>query len=127
MCSNEMDNRNKVSRRCRTRCMAKRSMYKCPVTLCLLTQTRSVSIIGSSETPLTKYLSQYSSNYQYPTDYALSEVRCPSGWMPYHTSCYKLFNQPLTFDEANKKCSDESPNGAKFGSLITGWVRILSF
>ena len=66
-------------------------------------------------------LSQYASNYEYPTSFALSNVKCPRGWIPYHTSCYKLYNQPMDFDSANDQCSKDKPSGANYATLITGW------
>lgn len=47
----------------------------------------------------------YSSAYSYPTTFALPIVKCESGWIPYHTACYKFYNQPMSFDDANAQCN----------------------
>ena len=67
------------------------------------------------------FFSQYASNYQYPSSFSLPNVRCPPGWIPYHTSCYKLYNQPMDFDSANDQCSKDKPSGANYATLITAW------
>ena len=42
----------------------------------------------------------------YPSSFALPNVKCPTGWIPYHTSCYKMYPQPLSFDAANDQCKE---------------------
>ena len=60
-------------------------------------------------------------SYEYPSIYSQSNVKCPKGWIPYHTSCYKFFNEQRTFEEANNYCDDQKPSGALVGNLLTVW------
>lgn len=61
------------------------------------------------------------SSYQYPSVYSLPLVKCPAGWIPYHTSCYKLFTEEKTFDDASSYCMDQQPEGALVTNLLTLW------
>ena len=60
-------------------------------------------------------------SYEYPSIYSQPNVKCPKGWIPYHTSCYKFFNEQRTFEEANNYCDDQKPSGALVGNLLTVW------
>lgn len=59
--------------------------------------------------------------YHYPKSYSLPLVTCPTGWIPYHTSCYKFIAEPKSFDRANEYCIDQMPNGAVMANLLTLW------
>lgn len=64
--------------------------------------------------------SEYASS-TYPAMYSQPLVACPTGWIPYHTSCYKMVAEPKTFDDANQYCRDQMPNGALISNLLTLW------
>ena len=61
------------------------------------------------------------SNYRYPTEYSLPLVKCPDGWIPYHSACYKFYMQPKTFMEANEICQNQEVPGALMMNLLTLW------
>ena len=60
-------------------------------------------------------------NYEYPKTYALPDVNCPTGWMPYHTACYKMFAEPKSMAGANDFCKEQNVPGAKVQNLLTIW------
>ena len=40
---------------------------------------------------------------------------CKMGWLPFRNSCYKIFQSPTTWQEANTKCGQ---NAAKLASIL---------
>ena len=57
-----------------------------------------------NEQKIITLFSAYTNSYTYPTTYALPAVQCEAGWIPYHTACYKFYNQPMSFEDANAQC-----------------------
>ena len=55
-----------------------------------------------------------------PNDYKLN---CPRDYKPYHSACYKVFTQKMTFDAANDKCIQEGVTNSWKGAanLVTIW------
>ena len=53
----------------------------------------------------------------------ISGVKCPSGWVPYHSGCYKLYLQKKKFSDARKFCKSEGGEiqGSLNSDLFTVW------
>lgn len=61
------------------------------------------------------------STYVYPTTYSLPLVKCPIGWIPYHTACYKLVFEHQDFESARDKCQRETIDDAVRTDIMTIW------
>ena len=62
------------------------------------------------------------STYKYPERFSEPLVKCPLGWIPYHTSCYKLIaSAPKGFNGARQFCQSQIVENALSIDLFTVW------
>ena len=48
-------------------------------------------------------------------------MQCANDWLPYHSACYKLFTDKMTYSEASQFCAGNGPDNAVNSDLLTMW------
>ena len=44
----------------------------------------------------------------------MPDVKCENGWIPYHSACYILFLDKMSYEEASNYCNANGPENAKY-------------